>query len=62
MQLDQIHAYWMGPFEEWALARLGAPGLARRVDLNPLPHFVTVRSGLRWYDRPWEKEADWLTR
>lgn len=44
MQLDQIHAYWMGPFEEWALARLGAPGLARRVDLNPLPHFVALRS------------------
>lgn len=61
LQLDQVHAYWSGPFEEWALRGLGADVAARWIDINLAPHFLAMYSGLRWEDRPWEKEADWIT-
>ena len=61
LQLDQVHGYWTGPAEAWAMRSLGAHGLARWIDLNLAPHFFAMYSGLRWEDRPWEKEADWMT-
>jgi len=61
LQLDQVHAYWTGPAESWAMRSLGAHGLARWIDINLAPHFFAMYSGLRWEDRPWEKEADWIT-
>ncbi len=61
LQLDQALAYWSGPFEEWALRSLGAETAARWIDINLAPHFFAMYSGLRWEERPWEKEAEWIT-
>lgn len=60
LQLDQVHSYWSGPFEEWGLRSVGLDTPSRWVDLNLLPHFFVLYSGLSWDDRPWEIEAEWM--
>jgi hypothetical protein len=61
LQFDQSLIQWAGPLEEWAMRRMGAPGLARWLDLNLASHLLgLMMPPVDYEDRPWEIEARWL--
>ncbi len=67
LQFDMVHRFWGQPLEGWALRALGVgPEISRWVELGLtgplLGAAVKEALSLEWEQRPWEVEAEYLSR
>lgn len=64
LQYDQTFLLWAAPVERWALSQRGwTRALNRHVDLGlHVPVWAALNSVIPYEDRPWEREAFFLSR
>lgn len=64
LQYDQTFLLWAAPVERWALSQRGwTRTLNRHVDLGlHVPVWAALNTLVRYEDRPWEREAFFLSR
>lgn len=67
LQFDMVHRFWGQPLESWALRTLGGgPEISRWIAFGLTGPLLAaaVKDGLslQWEQRPWEVEAEYLSR